>query len=231
MKKIQSIRNSIQVVFLVLLMVGVFMQLKMVIVLFLPASLFFGNFFCGWVCPFGTAQEIFGTFGSFFIKKKLKMPKAIQKYLRFSRYIIFTVSTIGVGAIFFESINAYAQFQKLFSVADIAVNASLIIMISLLIISMFFERPFCNYVCTEGVKFGVLSLARVYSIKRNEDTCVSCKKCDNACPMNITISENKIVRNAQCINCFECISACPVPNTLTYSKVGWELNTKKSEKK
>jgi polyferredoxin len=103
-------------------------------------------------------------------------------------------------------------------------------MVSFVIISIFFERPFCNYFCSEGVKFGVFSLTRVFSIKRNEATCVGCKKCDKACPMNINVSIKDQIRHGQCINCFECISACPVENTLTYGRVKLPKFKKKTNK-
>ena len=90
-----------------------------------------------------------------------------------------------------------------------------------LVIALFFERPFCNYVCSEGIKFGVASLTRLFTIKRNAATCVNCQRCNQACPMNIQVSAGKSVRNAQCINCFQCIAACPANGTLSYGNVGF----------
>ena len=62
--------------------------------------------------------------------------------------------------------------------------------------------------------------------KKNEDTCIGCKKCDKACPMNIGVSIHEQVRNGQCINCFECINACPVEGTLKYTKVKLPIGKK-----
>lgn len=76
------------------------MKLRMVLVILLPVSLFMGNFFCGWICPYGAMQEFFGAIGNKIFKKKYKMPRNIQKYLQFSRYILLLFSIIGIGRFF-----------------------------------------------------------------------------------------------------------------------------------
>ncbi len=45
---------------------------------------------------------------------------------------------------------------------------------------MFFYRSFFNYVCIEGAKFGLLSVARPITIFRNEETGVGCNNCNNS---------------------------------------------------
>lgn len=204
---------------------------KIELILFLPATLLFGNFFCGWACPFGTLQELMGTIGKKFFKKRYKMPRSIQKYMQYSRYILFGILIIGVLNVVLMPLNGYLTFMQLFS-KDMRTAASVValsIMIVYLLLALIFERPFCNYLCTEAAKYGVLSMTRIFSIKRNESTCINCKKCDKACPMNIQVSAHNHVRNGQCINCLKCIHDCPVEGTLSYSRV--KLPIGKNKKK
>ena len=87
------------------------------------------------------------------------------------------------------------------------------------ILSFFVDRPFCSYLCTEGARYGLLGKLRLFSIKRNESTCVNCKKCDKVCPMNIEVSKQNVVQDEQCISCFNCIESCPKKDTLKIGKV------------
>ena len=63
---------------------------------------------------------------------------------------------------------------------------------------------------------GLTNFFRIFKIRRNSETCIDCKACDRACPMNIKVSETETVRNHQCISCGECTSdsACPVEDTV-----------------
>lgn len=87
------------------------------------------------------------------------------------------------------------------------------------VFSLFVDRPFCSYLCTEGARYGLLGKLRLFSIKRNESTCVNCKKCDKVCPMNIEVSTQNVIQDEQCISCFNCIESCPKKDTLKIGKV------------
>lgn len=216
-KKIQWLRHAVQVVFTGLMIAGLYGNFRVFIQILLPTALVFGNFFCGWICSYGTIQEVFGALGSRIFKKKLQMPKSIQKYLQFTRYILWAIIALGIALEFFKIINSVRVWNNIFDFTTFNISLSIIIMFSFILISMIFERPFCNYLCPKGVDHGgAYSMVRLFTIKRDEMTCVDCGKCDKSCPMNISISDKKAIRNGQCINCFECISCCPVDRTLTY---------------
>lgn len=219
MKKIVTyLRYTTQLIFLILLISGTYFTLQKIILLLVPLSLIIGNYFCGWICPFGTFQEIFSTVGYKIFKKKYKMPEKIQRYLQFSRYILFPLQTLGLFALFFKLTNS-SRTLLITDLSNIFISSSTIVMFLFLIISLLFERPYCNYFCLEGNKFSIFSIARIYTIKRDHKTCIQCGCCDNVCPMNISISNNLYVKSTQCINCFKCISLCPVDKTLTNSKI------------
>lgn len=230
--RVQWIRLTVQSLFFVLLVfnfiAGFMMLWSFLLIGILLLTILFGNFFCGWICPFGTIQEWLSLLGSKIIKRKFRMPAKAQRYLQFTRYVVYFLIVIPPAAGFIQILSFNSPFNGNYTFMGLAkflsgtyVNGTVTviaagILLTYLGLSLFFERPFCNYLCPDGVKYGLTSFLRVFSIRRNGNTCAGCKKCDRACPMNIAVSKTKKVRHANCINCMRCVSACPVPDTLRY---------------
>ncbi len=179
-------------------------------------ALLSGSWFCGWLCPFGLVQEWLGRAGNKVFGRKLRVPEKVERFLVFLRYILLAA---GMAGLLFLGIlsSPYATFMGSLSGMTTSITVTAWILLALfLLASTIIDRPFCRYFCTEGARYGTLSLGRLFTIRRSEDSCIDCGACDRACPMQVKISTKGHVRNGQCINCFECIAACPKPQTLTY---------------
>ena len=210
--------------------VGTFVQkihqssfVLMFIVLLL--SVLFGPVFCGWICPLGSIQEWFGKLGKKIFKKRFNtfIPYKFDKYLRFLRYGVLAwivYVTAYSGKLFFSDIDPYNALFNFWS-SEVAVGGIIVLLITLTA-SLFVERPWCKYACPFGAILGITNLFRVFKIRRNSSTCVSCNACNRACPMNINVSEKTTVLNHQCISCMKCTSeaACPINDTVELSAGG-----------
>jgi polyferredoxin len=191
----------------------------MTIAIFL--AILFGPVLCGWLCPLGTIQEWFGKLGRKIFKKKYNnvIPYKYDKYLRYLRYVILVwvvYVTAVTGKLVFQEYDPYFALFNFWS-SEVAVG-SLIILGVTLAMSLIIERPWCKYACPLGALTGISNLFRVFKVKRNASTCISCGACDRACPMNISISDSDAVLNHQCISCMKCTSeeACPIGNTIEF---------------
>lgn len=195
----------------------------MIIVLFLTIA--FGPVLCGWVCPFGTFQEWFGKLGRKIFGKRYNhfISSNIDRYLRYIRYIVLAsvvyVTATSAKLVFQEYDPYYALFN--FWSSEVTIIA-LIILGVIIVMSLFIERPWCKYACPYGALLGILSIFRIFKIRRNTSSCISCKACDKGCPMNITVSSSKEVKDHQCISCLKCTSesACPIADTVEFSSKG-----------
>ncbi|ALB45279.1 FMN-binding protein [Clostridium beijerinckii] len=180
-----------------------------------------GSFYCGYLCPFGLLQELSSTVGKKLKIKKKTIPDKLDKILRLLRYVLFVLVTFfSIG--FISSLLKFDARSNLFLILT-GKPAKIIMFVSILgfaALSLFYNKIFCKYFCIQGAKYGLASYLRLFTIKRDANSCINCKRCDKACDMNIKISTcNKTVNSLNCINCFECIKNCPKKNTLTYGMV------------
>ncbi len=178
-------------------------------------SLFMGrSASCGYTCPYGALQEIFG---GQVLKKKPKSEKAGKiRYLVFGLFLLIMLYfTLKVGRIqgldLFASNGAYSASQ-----AIILIPIS-IIAIALLSI-MFGSRAYCRYLCPQGVfltigaKLGKKIKIPSLHLTSTPENCLNCKLCDKSCPMGLKVNHmvnNNTMDNNNCILCGECIDKCP----------------------
>lgn len=187
-------------------------------VIFILAILF-GPVFCGWVCPLGSAQEWVGKAGRKIFKNRYNsvVPKKADRILRYLRYgvLIWVVYITSIsGYLIFDKVDPYSALFSFWS--EEAAPFAIAVLVVTLLLSLFTERPWCKYACPYGALLGITNKFRIFKIRRNNSSCISCKKCDLSCPMNIDVSSTEAVVDLQCISCFECTSerSCPVDDTV-----------------
>jgi len=171
-------------------------------------ALVFARGFCGNICPFGTLFEFFGKLK----KKKLVMPAKIDRPLRYLKYVVLLLITFmawQTATLWFSPYDPYAAFAHIWKGTEV-LNEYLIgflILIAVLVLSLFYDRFFCKYLCPAGALYALISKISPLKVKRNP--CIDCGKCTKHCPMNIDVANATVVKSAECIDCGICIDVCP----------------------
>jgi len=199
-------------------------------------AVLFGPVFCGWVCPLGSLQEWTGKIGRKIFKKRYNrfVPKKLDRVLRFARFgvlgwVVFVTAVS--GTLLFANADPYYALYNFWTTE--AALPSIIILVATVAGSLFIERPWCKYACPYGALLGVFNKFRIFKIKRNANTCISCGRFTANCPMNIDVAHKGTVGDLQCISCMECTSekSCPVEGTVGLQTRGYAHNPFKKEEK
>lgn len=102
------------------------------------------NFYCTWVCPFGSAQELLGKLS----KKNITFPKKYQLVLNNLRnslllFLLFIGWIAGVTYVFDNSI--FTVFLLNHAAPVVLVTASIV-----LVLSIFIKKCWCRFLCPTG---------------------------------------------------------------------------------
>lgn len=183
--------------------------------------------FCGQFCPLGTLQELIGNLGRKFLKKRPQVPKWLDKYARFLKYGILLgilVLTWALADLVLRPFDPWVAYHHLTSrelLTDFIVGFGILVLS--LAGSFFFDRFFCKYLCPMGAALAPAAKLIPLKLERQSASCIHCKACDKACPMNITVSTASRVTSGECIDCGLCVAACPVKDTLNYKAPGGKV--------
>ncbi|NTW29413.1 MAG: 4Fe-4S binding protein [Coriobacteriia bacterium] len=184
----------------------------------LAIALVFRRSFCGQICPLGTLQGAFGSLGRRVFKNRPHIPPKVDRIARWLKYVVlavFAIWTWRAAELVMRPYDPWAAWAHITSAelfTDLAVGVA-VLGVSL-VGSIVYDRFFCKYLCPMGAVLGVFSKISLFGIKRDADTCIGCKRCDKACPMNIIVSEADTVKSSECISCNECVNACPAAGAL-----------------
>ena len=181
-----------------------------------------GRAICGFLCPFGWLQELLHKIPT----KKFSSRKL--KPLRYLKYGILVVmvcmlpvlaaNDVGIGDPFFckylcpqgvlegaiplslVNPSIRAALGKLFS-------WKLSILLTIIVLSVLFFRPFCKWLCPLGAFYALLNRMSLFRMQVDRDKCVSCGKCAKACKMDVDVT--KTPNHTEGIRCGMCARACP----------------------
>jgi len=153
----------------------------------------FGNIYCGYICPFGVAQELLG----YVVPEKLKQPIAAER-MRKARFVKYVVLFVLVAVFFLSRNRTTLAADPLISVFNFQLSTSdfrsamLLIIAAALMGSIFYGRFWCRYLCPVGAFLSLLN--NVVILKRYVPT-----KKFGRCEFGLTAKDQM-----DCIYCDKC---------------------------
>ncbi|MDL2355269.1 MAG: 4Fe-4S binding protein [Pseudomonadota bacterium] len=174
--------------------------------------------FCGWVCPFGSLQELAYALGKLIGLQRFQrlLPKPLHDKLRWLKYVIFFV-LLAVSLYSMETAEKLAEIEPFKTTFIVGVwNRSWpfwIFIGAILGLSILSERPYCKYLCPLGAGLALPGKFRLFGLKRKAE-CQTCHACAAGCGSHAIDSEGKIDQ-MECMLCLDCMvlyyddHACP----------------------
>lgn len=181
-----------------------------------------GRFICGFLCPFGWFQELLHRIPTKkFSTKKLKPLKYVKYAVLLVMVVllpVFVTNDVGMGDPFFckylcpqgvleGAIPLAAVNSGIRAALGVLFSWKLGILITVVILSVLFYRPFCKWLCPLGAFYALLNKVSLFGMKVDKHKCVSCGKCAKVCKMDVDVTKSP--DHAECIRCGMCIRACP----------------------
>jgi polyferredoxin len=177
-----------------------------------------GRFVCGFLCPFGLAQELLH-------KIPLKKLREFRffKILSKLKYAVLLVLVVGIptlltvgGGVGVPAFCAWLcpagtlEAGIPLAIANsriggavgwlFAWKVAVLLLVALLSVKIF--RPFCRFLCPLGALYSPLNRVSIVHI-RTDAGCTGCGKCASSCPMRAAGPDSP-----ECIRCGKCIRAC-----------------------
>lgn len=171
------------------------------------SMLFWGRgVFCGWLCPFGTLQELTNHLAQRLGIKQIEIPFGLHEQLWMIKYVVF----VGILALSLRSILLAFQLAEVepFKTAitmKFAREWPFVLYAGLLVFAgLFIERFYCRYLCPLGAALAIPARMRMFEwLKRYRECGSECQVCARRCTVQAIHPLGQINPN-ECIYCLKC---------------------------
>lgn len=180
-------------------------------------TIIIGRWFCGWICAFGTYNDLIHHISKKIFKINFKVNEKVDNIFKYAKFIVLLVIIILGWNNKNNVLQGLSPWQAFASLTDpkILFSNMLIGLILLLLITIgafFIERFFCRYLCPLGAIFFIISKFGITKINKPKEHCGKCRACTNNCSMGLKLYKINTAKGGDCINCLKCAEVCPKRN-------------------
>jgi len=172
------------------------------------SNFFMGKIYCGLICPAGVCQDFLFKIPT----KKFSLPKKVDLKLRWLKYgfsilivlLILRLTNLFIRIPFIENL-LYFLINHTDEVRITFISTAALF----LLISIFFERIWCNCFCPFGTWISIFNKFSLLKLNHNSKKCSGCNLCNQHCPSGLNINNNKNSwYSLECIRCLNCHIVC-----------------------
>jgi polyferredoxin len=186
--------------------------------------------FCSWLCPVGTLSEGAHKVGQRLFGRNFRIWLWLDLLLRGIKYLLLLLFVIFI--LLGMSTEAVVKFldAPYWAVSDVKMlrffthmsGTTMVILVCLTILSLFYKMFWCRYLCPYGALLGLASMLSPFKIRRDASGCTGCQRCSAACPSGLTIHSCTAVSSPECTGCLTCVASCPEQDVLAMQPVFWK---------
>ncbi|MEO5351919.1 MAG: 4Fe-4S binding protein [Magnetococcus sp. XQGC-1] len=174
-------------------------------------TLFFGRFYCGWICPATFLYELNDMLHGYMQRMGvLSRKKRLDLRLKYGVLAVGVGLSVSLGTVVFSAIYppliVGREIQYWVTANGIGAG-SLFFLLTLLFDLLVARRGFCRYLCPGGALYAILGRYRLVRIQRLADRCNDCTLCDRECQFALHPMRDGF--GQECNNCTACIAVCP----------------------
>ncbi len=184
----------------------------------LAATAVLGRFFCGWVCPLGTLQQLAGWL---LVSRRRRDALDLNRWRPWQgwKYVVLAVllAAAAVGSLQVGLLDPISMLSRGLASAlwpalprGRAVPGGVVAGLALLAVvlaSRWLPRFFCRALCPAGALLGVFGRFALFRIDRDAARCDDCRLCTFACQgADEPLASH---RTGECMVCHACVDACP----------------------
>lgn len=161
-------------------------------------AVFFGRFYCGYICPMNTVMGVTGK-----LSKKFKwQTKSVPRLLKTKWMPWLVLFVMGVTMMLSKKI-LHQELPLLI----------ILMLLSVVVTLKYEEWVFHNHICPYGALLSLMAKKPRYATQVDRLDCIGCKKCESVCPSKAiqVDSETKIanINTSICHQCQACAVICP----------------------
>jgi len=185
--------------------------------------------FCGWLCPFGALQEIFGMLAKNLGITQIHISHAHHTRAQKIKYFILfgLVASLFYSVTLAEVLAEIEPFKTSISLYFMRYWPFVLYSVLLLLLSLKIHKFYCRYLCPLGAALAIVGKFPILKwLTRRKECGAPCQLCrNNKCDIK-TINLDGSIDYGECIQCLECLVTIESPKLCVVNKDYVNLNNK-----